>query len=427
MKRTIRDKSVGENRISLGKVNFRLTAASLAALISTFLLNYADFGFEINLIIFSVITVAYLVFYFAVDWQQKVELNRIEKEREAETINAEIENRLLALEEANEFFGASLKSADLLRLVASRVKELIPFAACAFYVADASKTRLKIEFAQGKNAQKLKNLEFSIEKGNAGRAFASGTVRADKTLSAEKEVVAPDVLTNFSSAIAVPLRRGGESFGVLQLYGDTEVEFNESSVRILEAVGERTAPLFAGTLAFEQSLSNALTDSLTTLPNERAFFLVLETQIAEAVRFQTERPLTVLAIDLKNFNELNQQFGHATGDRVLAFAGQTIKKQLRQMDFLARSAGDEFLVVLPTATESVAREVIERIERAFVTKPFEIAAGEKAFLEFNFGSATFGQDGEIAAQMLNAALLKKRQKKSGEPNKILWFPQEYAN
>ena len=127
------------------------------------------------------------------------------------------------------------------------------------------------------------------------------------------------------------------------------------------------------------------------------------------------------------FNKLNRKFGHLTGDRVLAFAGQIIKKQLRQMDFLARSSGDEFLVVLPTATETVAREIIERIERAFVTQPYEIAEGEKAFLEFNFGAAAFGRDGEIAAQMLNAALLKKQQNKSSQPSKILWFPQEYSH
>ncbi len=430
MKRTIHNESVGANRLSGSAFDRRLIPASLTALICTFLLDYAAVGFEIKLVIFAAIVVSYLAFSFFVNRQQKAENARIIAAQNAADREAEIENRLLALEEANEFFGASLKSADLLRLVASRVRELIPFATCAFFLADETKTKLKIEFAEGKHAAELKNLEFrasSESSGIAGKTFVSGAIQTENKLSAEKELIAPHLLKDFSTAIAVPLQRGGEIFGVFQLFGDTQTKYDAASISIFEAVGERVAPLFAGSMAFERSLSNALTDALTALPNERAFFLVLETQIAEAVRFQLDRPLTILAIDLKNFAELNQQFGHATGDRILAFAGQIIKKQLRQMDFLARSNADEFLVVLPTATEAIAREIINRIERSFVTKPYEIDNGEKVHLGFNFGAASFGQDGEIAAQLLNSALARKQQTKKGEPNRILQFPKEYAN
>ncbi|MCV5943055.1 GGDEF domain-containing protein, partial [Escherichia coli] len=78
--------------------------------------------------------------------------------------------------------------------------------------------------------------------------------------------------------------------------------------------------LFLGSLAYEKSLSSALTDPLTKLPNERAFFLVLENQLAESQRFRDERPLTVLAVDIRDFEEINRDYGHSTGDRVLSFA-----------------------------------------------------------------------------------------------------------
>ena len=119
-------------------------------------------------------------------------------------------------------------------------------------------------------------------------------------------------------------------------------------------------------MSFERSLTNALTDTLTNLPNERAFYLVLENQIAESQRNRDERPLTILTVDIKNFTELNQNFGHAAGDQILAFAANLIKAQLRQMDFLARSQNDEFLAVLPTASDEIAMEIIERIEKAFI-------------------------------------------------------------
>jgi diguanylate cyclase (GGDEF)-like protein len=175
-------------------------------------------------------------------------------------------------------------------------------------------------------------------------------------------------------------------------------------------------------------LTNALTDALTSLPNERAFFLVLENQIAEAQRFFEQRPLTILAIDIRSFAEHNRRFGHATGDRLLLFAADKIKSQLRQMDFLARSTGDEFIAVLPTASIETAREVIERVEKAFVASPFEISDEEKIHLQLSFGAAMFGRDGETANELLRRASLRKRQAKSQDKeNKILWFPKEYVN
>ena len=125
---------------------------------------------------------------------------------------------------------------------------------------------------------------------------------------------------------------------------------------------------------------------------------MLENQIAEATRFQSERPLTILSVDINNFSDINHKFGHAGGDRFLSFAGQIIKDNLRRMDFLARSAGDEFLVVLPTANEKISFEIIERIERAFVAKPFETAEKENVFLKLNFGSA-FRRGRENAQQI----------------------------
>jgi diguanylate cyclase (GGDEF)-like protein len=179
--------------------------------------------------------------------------------------------------------------------------------------------------------------------------------------------------------------------------------------------------------AFEKSLLNALTDSLTNLPNERAFYLIVENKIAESQRFRETRPLSILTVDIKDFSLLNQQYGHAIGDRILAFAAKTIKEQLREMDFLARSTGDEFLAVLPTADEEITKEIVGRVERAFVSNQFVVSRQEKFNLALNFGAGTFWKDGETVSQLLQHARLRKQQSKSTEKSKVLWFPREYVN
>ena len=399
---------------------------SLSALFATFLAANFDQNFQTKLLIFSAIISAYLL--FCVFFYNRQKQKNLQREREiSDSIHKEeIENRLLALEDAAAFFGASLKFPDMFRLVSSRINELIPFAACALFLVEEDYTKLKIVCAVGENSRDLLNLTIDLHEGLAGKTFLDAQIYHEEKLLSDKNLLPENVLKDFKSGLAVPLFRGGDVFGVLTLYGNNKISFGENSIELIEAVGTRIAPLFASSMSFERSLSNALTDSLTNLPNERAFYLVLENQIAESQRNRNERPLTVLTVDIKNFTELNQKFGHSTGDKILTFAANRIKEQLRQMDFLSRSNGDQFLVVLPTASDEVTKEIIGRIEKAFTSNPFEFSEREKNHLQLNFGTATFWKDGETASQLLQNAHLRKNQTKSGQ-NKVLWFPQEYVN
>lgn len=350
---------------------------------------------------------------------------RIVEKTDAETyFDEDIENKLLALEEASRFFGASLKASDMFRLVTSRINEMIPFASCALFLADENQTNLKIIFVGGENAGILINLEIPSSKGLAGKVFIGGKCEIDKQLFLDKVSFPAKALAGLEAAIAAPLYRGSDIFGVLQLFGSKKIVLGESSLRLLEAIAERFSPLLLSSLAFEKNLSSALTDSLTHLPNERAFYLVLENQIAESQRYRDNRPLTVLTIDIKHFAEINQKYGHSTGDNILYFAAEVIKNQLRRMDFLARSMSDEFLTVLPTASDETTQEIIERLNNIFDRSPFEISPEEKIIVELNYGTATFWQDGETPHELLKIAHLRKQQNKSSDNAKIIRFPNK---
>jgi diguanylate cyclase (GGDEF)-like protein len=410
--------------------NLVLPAVSLLALILTFLAANLNLNFQIKLFIFFSIVTFYLLFcaVFYLRSKQEIDFSRLKKGSGDSPFSGEVERHLLALEEANEFFGASLKPADMFRLVSSRINQMTPFAASALFWSDEEERALKIIGAVGENAREMMNAGTISLEGAAGKSFVSRKIQYDGKLSLEKNTLSAEALANLDSAIAVPLLRNhSRAFGVLVLYGDKKRKFAAKTELLLEAIAERTAPLFLSSSAFERSLSNALTDVLTSLPNERAFYLILENQIAESQRQRDERPLTILTIDIKGFADLNQKFGHATGDRILSFAAETIKEQLRKMDFISRSSADEFLVVLPTASETVTREIIERIEKALRSNGFEVDADEKISLGLNFGAATFWQDGETAPQLLTSARLRKQQEKTGQDGKILWFPKEFVN
>lgn len=419
------------NRRFVFEFGFLLLAfASIFALIITFGVAISGFSFISKIISFALIVISYLFIYkilYTIQKNSVVDIKKLFKEEDSNSIfDSDIDEKLLVLEEAGKFFGASLKSIDMFRLVASRVGEIIPFSTCAFFLIDKN-NKFVVPFAIGKNSRLFESLNIECRDGIAGKAFLSRQIEVDKKLVTDRQKIDKDILADLNSSIAIPLFRGGEVFCLLVLYSESENSFEKDAEILAEAVGERITPLIIGSLSYELSLSNALTDTLTNLPNERAFYLVLENQVAEAQRFQEQRSLTILAIDIKNFDELNQKYGHSTGDCILGYSAEMIKKQLRQMDLLCRTINDEFLVILPTAGEKITEHIIKRIENAFRHKPFTFSNDENCFVDLSFGSATFQADGETAAQLIKIAKLRKHQSKDNGENSVIFFPRQYLN
>ena len=337
----------------------------------------------------------------------------------------EIDGKLLALEEADRFFGSSLRSSDMFRLVASRVADIFTFDTAVLWVPDETRSTLKALYVYGDGAEPLEGASRDVSSGLSGIAFLSGENEYDPDLSLEREA---GLRTEADRAsVAIPLVHEGSTFAVFQIYLSGKRDFTEADRTLLAAVAERISPLLLGAQAVDRTITNALVDKLTELPNERALYMVLENQLAESQRFREDRPLSVLAVDIKDFDEANARYGSGTGDDMLRFVGQTLRACLRKMDFLARTTNDEFTVVLPTANEKTAREVVERIQEEFTSVPFAVSEHEELKLWLNFGAATFWADGESSEQLLAAARLRKQQAKSADGANVLWFNKDYVN
>jgi diguanylate cyclase (GGDEF)-like protein len=109
----------------------------------------------------------------------------------------------------------------------------------------------------------------------------------------------------------------------------------------------------------------ALTDPLTGLPNRRSFFRAAEDLRRAQVR--RGRPIALLAMDLDRFKSINDEFGHATGDRVLRLFAQVAQSQLGSADLIGRLGGEEFVVLLADAVRHNAYEVAEQLRSRFAS------------------------------------------------------------
>jgi two-component system, cell cycle response regulator len=156
----------------------------------------------------------------------------------------------------------------------------------------------------------------------------------------------------------------------------------------------------------------SITDGLTQLYNSRYFYNQLKIEIDRTIRYQ--RPLSLLLLDIDNFKDYNDNFGHLEGDKVLVRMGQVIKTCLRKMDSAYRYGGEEFTVILPETEGDEAATVAERIRSAIQKELFN-PEGQTApvSITISIGVTEFNRPEEIALFVQRADRAMYQSKQSG--------------
>lgn len=160
-----------------------------------------------------------------------------------------------------------------------------------------------------------------------------------------------------------PLLVGGEVIGsVLATHAQTLSDDDAQSIKqsVVQA-----APVLANLRNLAIAERRAETDALTGLPNNRNVTDTARRMVAHASR--SVSPLTALALDLDHFKQINDTYGHGSGDEVLAAVGSTLKTSCRESDFVGRAGGEEFLILLPDTTLEAGRLVAENVRRAIAS------------------------------------------------------------
>jgi diguanylate cyclase (GGDEF)-like protein len=304
-----------------------------------------------------------------------------------------------ALYEIARTFGSSLDIRNTLEVLVDKVGHVVPFDTCAVYLYDELKGYATSAHVAGKNAKILATR--SIAPGEGVTGFALANRSPINQLHPSLDFGGLEIERDYSSMASLPLFKDDMLFGALSVYSTQLEQYTDDHMRLLETVTRLASDALSNAMHHAEAESNALTDPLTGLPNARYIALRFDEEASRARR--NGRPFQVVMLDLDDFKIVNDTFGHKVGDKMLREMGRIIQTQLREYDFLARYAGDEFVAIVQELVGNQVEDLRYRIEKAVKEYSLHVRGVGQARVGISVGTATYGIDGETLDQLLVAA------------------------
>jgi diguanylate cyclase (GGDEF)-like protein/putative nucleotidyltransferase with HDIG domain len=308
---------------------------------------------------------------------------------------------IYALYEIAQAMGSSLGVADTMALISSKLSNIVPFSCCALYLYSEETEVLRCRFATGTEADLVQPLAIRNGHGLNGWVARNRRPLVNARPSADFEAAGSEAQTTLQSALVCPLVFNERFIGTIAVYHTADAIYTDDHRRLLDRISEQAAAVIYNSIVFEQTQEDSLTDPLTALPNTRFMFMHLTRELARANRLKSE--VSLLVMDLDNFKEINDTYGHHVGDRALREVAAVLRTAIRPYDICVRYAGDEFIVVLSGCGGDEAERKRVELQGAVDALQFEARPGKMLALAISIGAAVFPHDGDSYETLLATA------------------------
>lgn len=319
------------------------------------------------------------------------------------------QKEVFALFELARTLGTTLNLDETLTIIAGKISKIVPFTTCVIYICSENRTSLRAEYVSGENHSAF--LGYSMPYGDrlSGWVAAQKEPAINANPKADLDPIAAKLSVPLENALVYPLVVDDLSFGAISLYAEKAKSFRYGHFHIMEIVAQQAATAVYNAMRFEGTREDALTDGLTSLPNMRFLQIYLDQELTKARRHHT--PLSLLVMDLDGFKQINDNYGHQVGDRVLIEVSQVLKGEMRGSDSIVRYGGDEFVAVLPGASYKEAAVLVDRIHTVIQDFKVEIATCQTVSVGISIGVASCPDDGDqpdILLQEADAAMYRDK-------------------
>jgi diguanylate cyclase (GGDEF)-like protein len=293
--------------------------------------------------------------------------------------------------------GAQLESPGLYRAILMKTAELAGAEQASLMIFDETSQELSIKCVKGLNEKIVQNLRVKPGQGIAGLVFETGRSLLVKNVDQDPRFTERQrARYKTKSLICVPLRIDQRKIGVINLTDKTGDGFDDNDLRLVESVASHASVALDRTDYYKMSedlRKISITDSLTDLYNRRFFQDRINEEIERSRRHGL--PVSLIMLDIDNFKQYNDTYGHLAGDEALRLTAATIKNSVRNIDRVARYGGEEFAVILPMTEITAARDIAERIRSGVAGRYFpDDALRATVKLTASLGIASFPQHAE---------------------------------
>jgi diguanylate cyclase (GGDEF)-like protein/putative nucleotidyltransferase with HDIG domain len=194
---------------------------------------------------------------------------------------------------------------------------------------------------------------------NATPQVLERTVLIDDVSTLEPLVPLAGLDDPLCSLACAPLTKAGEPSGLLVALGGQQQTFLPRDMLVLESYAAQVSIALGNAQLYQNERSLAAHDPLTGLLNHRSFHDALDADLERCAREHSVSALVL--IDLDHFKQVNDEDGHASGDRVLQAAARALSEACRREDLAFRIGGDEFALLLPRLDQAEAVRVADRV------------------------------------------------------------------
>lgn len=308
---------------------------------------------------------------------------------------------VFTLYELARVFGASLNLRETLELFVAKITELVPLDTCVVYLLDESETVAMAKYAYGRHSEALKNRKVPVGQGATGYTLQKRQSMNHISPGLDFSFYQMEFIQEFTSMASIPLIAHERLIGAVSLYSCELETYEDEHMRLLETISRIASDAISTSLRHAETETRAMTDPMTGLPNGRSLQIQFDKEIARARR--NGSTFQILMLDLDGFKLVNDTFGHKVGDELLNGVAGVLGDQLRDYDFLARYAGDEFVAIVPDMDQQAVVELGQRMEKA--VREFKLDAGKNmiARVGVSLGWAGYPSSGDTLDQILIAA------------------------
>ena len=269
--------------------------------------------------------------------------------------------QLDTLVEMTKLINSTLDTRQVREKSIAAIMQLMDTEAASMLLLDSQTKELYFEVVMGEKKNEIQSIRIEAGKGIASHVARTGVpLIVQDAQNDERFFPGVDQTSGFKTRdiLCVPIIFKERTLGVLQAINRRHGAFAGDDIVILHALANQIAIAIENAELYQDSIS----DGLTGIYQRRYLDLRLKEEMHSAMRYQ--HPLSLMMLDVDHFKQVNDRFGHSTGDEVLKKLASIMIQGTRLSDVVGRYGGEEFMIIVPHINQRDVEIVAERIRRS---------------------------------------------------------------